>query len=881
MKNKKYLITAVVIFAIISLIYIVKGIFPFGSNFAIWSDLHEQITAIYYHFYDAVRGSKSLLVDFTSGGGLNFVGVIGYYILSPFSLITLLFPRELVAHSVSIIIALKIMLSGITCLYFISKYFKKVPNDYQILFSVLYAFCGYNLILYIITPWMDVVCLFPLLLVGLKKLLDLEGSKLYIIILSLSLIFCFYLTLIVLLFIIVGTIIYLYINKKKINIKKAIFNLAISSIISILISAFIFLPSMLQIGASQRAGFDLNMILNSKLGPISDKITFFFLSGVSIAIVCLLLLSIVKSKKKLIFIISLLVLIMMPIIVEPINKLFHFGSYVFFPLRYGFIPAFIFICIALYYFENMKEEKTTKKKMLITLGSTVVGSISLLVLTKLFYTEIQQSIDKLTFTSDIKGLIIVFLMFLITFAVAFIIGYLNKNRGRFAFWMFTLIAMTNIIMMSFIYIGIDFDQKDLQDRYKQMIELNNIKDKDDIYYVKREDQSLIRNFGMVSGYHTYTNFTSLTDKTNFETMQRLGYDSYWMDTESSGGNLFADILLAQKYIVSEKKINNEYYSFIDNYKGINFYKANSNISYGYLASKNVDITSAKNSFDASNMIYKSITNNGNIFTIVEDFELHNIKKEEVQGKINLYREGNDAYLFAKINVTGRNKVYFEVLNEFNNTNKFKIYKKFAVYVNDKLLVEGYPYAEHNGTIELGTYENEEITVKIQLLGDAANKSVIDHINIGILDLEKLENFIKINTKTEVTFSGNDISIKIDSEEDKILFLPITYLKGYKATNNDKDIEIIKMYDNFVGIKLDKGKNKIDITYKPEGLNAGILISIIGIFVALIWIKYIEKKNFKVLNSIFYFVYLIVCMLMYIGLFIIPTFYFLVSFLKRG
>ena len=87
MKNKKqYLYTGLITFIILSIIFIIRGIFHYGNNSIIWSDMHEQITAMYYHFYDAVHSNSSLLIDFSSGGGISFIGIIAYYIASPFSL---------------------------------------------------------------------------------------------------------------------------------------------------------------------------------------------------------------------------------------------------------------------------------------------------------------------------------------------------------------------------------------------------------------------------------------------------------------------------------------------------------------------------------------------------------------------------------------------------------------------------------------------------------------------------------------------------------------------------------------------------------------------------------------------------------------------------
>ena len=132
-KLKPYLYTSLIVLGILAIIFIVKGIFPFGKNSLIWGDMHDQITAYYYHFYDFIYNKGSLFYDFRIGGGIAFFGIIAYYILSPLSLLALLVPRENIYQVVSIIIAFKIVISSITCLYFIRLYFKKVPYLLHIL----------------------------------------------------------------------------------------------------------------------------------------------------------------------------------------------------------------------------------------------------------------------------------------------------------------------------------------------------------------------------------------------------------------------------------------------------------------------------------------------------------------------------------------------------------------------------------------------------------------------------------------------------------------------------------------------------------------------------------------------------------------------------
>ena len=131
MKNKKhYIITGFISIVILSIIFMIKGFFPFGEHSIFWGDLHAQVTALYYEFYDAIYSTKSLIVSFASGGGVNLVGINNYYIISPFTPLVLLFQRSMIPSAVNIIISLKIITSSLTCLYLIKSWFKKIDNKY-------------------------------------------------------------------------------------------------------------------------------------------------------------------------------------------------------------------------------------------------------------------------------------------------------------------------------------------------------------------------------------------------------------------------------------------------------------------------------------------------------------------------------------------------------------------------------------------------------------------------------------------------------------------------------------------------------------------------------------------------------------------------------
>lgn len=844
--KKKYVITSIIILVILSIIYILKGYFPFGNESIIWSDMHEQITAMYYHFYDSIYNSKSLFVDFNSGGAINFVGVLAYYILSPFTLIILFFPRELIDNAVSIIVALKILLSGLTCLYFISKTFNKIDDNYKIILSLLYAFSSYSLTLYIITPWIDIVYLFPMLLLGLKKLLDLESSKLYIITLSISLICSFYITFIVLLFIIFSSFLYLYIFKKE-NIKKAIFHLGVATIISILIASVILIPSFIQIFASQRASINLAEIVNSKFGPLSDKIAYLFGSTILIVFSLLILLNFKKHKKFTIFLFLNLLLLGLPLIIEPINKMWHFGSYVYFCYRYGFIVVLFLIIGAGYYLTNL--DSTKKYPIIVSkIIPLLLLIITFIVMFVIFYKyrfRIFLAIDSLTFTRDKIALLSLFFVSLLIFITVLILFFTNKKENNFTIIFLYIITISQILFNAYFYFN-KYDSNYLNNQYNWMEEIYDINLLKDKYYVKETNRILISNYGMVSDIRTFSNFTSLVDKTNYETMIMLGYDSYGNDTEAIGGNLFTDIILAQKYIISDRKISDSYYHYVNDIDNYLYIYEFSNLPFGFVINNNSSIKNAKNSMEASNIIYNSITNNDNIFDIEKLDALEN-----------------------KYFISGKKRLYLDI--DFNINNKRNNYNLFDIYVNGNLLYQSIPNTNRNGTLYLGEFLDEEVEIKIVSL----KENNIKDINLGILDLQKIDDFLNNYGKNvDIEFNHNKMIISTNGNNNDLLFLPITYLDNYKCSTH----EIFRVYDNFIGIKLHDGENIIEISFIPKEFIIGIIISFIGIVFFTIWERYLYKLNLTLLNNIFYYIYLILFILLVSFYYIVLPILFIISFI---
>ena len=173
---------------------------------------------------------------------------------------------------------------------------------------------------------------------------------------------------------------------------------------------------------------------------------------------------------------------------------------------------------------------------------------------------------------------------------------------------------------------------------------------------------------------------------------------------------------------------------------------------------------------------------------------------------------------------------------------------------------------------LGDYENENVTIEIVSI----KKAMLNHITVGELDLNKLDDFIETyyDETYDVKFNGNSITINAEGREGEMLFLPITYLDGYFSNTN----EIFRVYDNFLGIKLHDGENTIEVVYVPKGIIIGAVLSLLGIVLAIVWIKYLQTMSIPLLENIVYYIYLAIYALIALVFYILMPIMFIKSFI---
>lgn len=882
-KYKDYIIVGLIILAIFIVLFVLKGIFPFGQNTLIWGDMYDQVAAFYYHFYDVFMNGKSIFIDFSTSGSINFFGVMMYYLFSPLSFLVLLFPRDNIYQVISIIVVLKFILAGMSSLYLFKKFFPKLPNYVSIVLSLLYAFSGYNLIMYQIIGWLDVVYLFPLLLIGLKNVLDGKNNWLYIVTLVSCFATSFYITGLLLIIIVLASYLYIKMNIDKENQKKAIIRLGITTFFSLGISMVFVFPTYKQLSASSRTGINFYSIANSKVGPFIDKIS--FLMNNSLGIIMYILLLIKKNKTKIQkkvtkFITIILLLLFIPFLVEPVNMMLHMGSYALFPLRIGFVINLVLLIAAAYYFENFGIVTKFKEKFK-NVFNILLGLITLVygLLLVSNYSFMQSNISKISVGSN--GLVLLILLIIFTFSAIAIYYLLYKNKGydKKLFKYIGYIVIINLFTTSFFYIGMSNKQNLIHQEYHDM----NLMEKsynDDYYRVKNIIPRLVMNYGMVTRYHTYDHFTSLTDADNMLNLKMLGHSSYWVKTYSRGGTLFSDWLLGNKYLLTEEIYNNEYYDFSQAFGKFVIYKNNQDISYGYKIKKDYQINKTENSFDIQNNIYQAITNkDDNIIDIYDDkWVVENlfIDKQDDYTYYNIINNSEIAYLEKFIDIPKKATLYLDFLKSYDNNINKDILGGVNIYINGKLKYAGFAKDIDNGLLDLGMYDNSRIKIRIEFQRNVALKN----LQLGILENRKYENFVNTNNiGLTLNYENNKILVKTTSLPGERLVLPIAYNEGYSLKINGNNKEL-KSFNNFLEITLEEGENDIELKYMSPGFKVGLIITVFSILLTItIYYFKIDQIliNNNIIQSLANIALSLINYLIILIMYLIPIILFVISF----
>ncbi|OGM08239.1 hypothetical protein A2159_01605 [Candidatus Woesebacteria bacterium RBG_13_34_9] len=200
--------------------------------------------------------------------------------------------------------------------------------------------------------------------------------------------------------------------------------------------------------------------------------------------------------------------------------------------------------------------------------------------------------------------------------------------------------------------------------------------------------------------------------------------------------------------------------------------------------------------------------------------------------LNLLKIQSVKYLLTEYSINNDSLQKVDTIQKAENSNPLYIYKVTNTFSRFRIL-RNYEVVKNVN----------DLVNKVQDKDFNFNSTVI--LEKEPLNIEKQLENAKINNVSE---TGNNITLNITSTGQGFLNISDTFYPGWEAKVNNKKTEIFAANVNSKAILLNDGENNVEVSYKPNSLKTGILISLLSHLIILTLI-FTPQKFFKGLSSI--------------------------------
>jgi len=248
------------------ILMIIGGYTPFGHYSMLYSDMYHQYFPFFKAFREALRSGDSLLYSWNVGMGMDYLGLISYYLASPLYLLSVFLPESWVLPYFSLLVPIKLGLASLFFAVFLKNVFRK--DDLSLpLFGCFYGLCAWALGYQWNIMWLDSFALLPLVALGTVSLLRDKKFILYTVSLFLAIFANYYIGFFVCIFVLFLFICYQICRCR--SIKRFFLDLcriALFSALAIGMTAILELPALAALQNTQSSvntfpeGFSVNIV---------------------------------------------------------------------------------------------------------------------------------------------------------------------------------------------------------------------------------------------------------------------------------------------------------------------------------------------------------------------------------------------------------------------------------------------------------------------------------------------------------------------------------------------------------------------------------------------------------------------------------------------
>lgn len=788
---------------IMVIIFVQRGIFPFGEESFLRTDMYHQYAPFFSEFQHKLKTGQSLLYTWDVGLGVNFSALYAYYLASPVNWLLILCPDSLTLEFMTYLIVIKIGLSGLSMAWYLRRHCG--TRDFGIaFFGIFYALSGYMAAYSWNIMWLDCILLFPVIVYGLERLVGEGKGMVYGLALGLSILSNYYISIMTCIFM-VFYFIALLVMEQQMSWKKFLTRSAQFAGYSLLaggLSAVVLVPEVfaLRMTASGDVNFPKTFtqyftifdMIARHIGNVETEIGLDhwpnIYCGVAVLMFALLYLMCrkVPAREKAVYGI-LILFFFASFSMNVLNFIWHGFHYPnSLPCRQSYI--YIFLVLVVCYRAYTCLPMTPRKHLLMAFW----GAVAFVVLAQKLVTE------------DHFKEFIIFYVAILFLALYLGLIYLYRKGPRWhscailcALAVVSLEAAVNTAVTS-----VTTTSRTAYKRDNQAVErlVEQVLPGGTFFRMEKVTRKT-KNDGAWLHFPSVSLFSSTANADLTKLFKKLGCESSTNAYSITGGTPLVDMLLAVKYgIYSEEQTETALHTLVKEERGSWLYENPYVLPVGFAVSTNFENEwdlEAGNPVDVQNSLAASAGAGPVLETVLDT---------RVEGKTQSFYPETSGEYFAYVSNKKIEKIKVTTKQEtqtFNNIDR------------------GY-------LLELGyCEEGYEVTLTAE---DTSEEMWADIYRFSEENLDTVYQYFSGEPWNLTRWTETSLEGKVACDDYRLLMTTVPYDTGWTILVDGQEQEPQKVLDAFIGIRLEPGRHTVYMTYLPEGLKAGALMTLGSILV---------------------------------------------------
>ena len=801
---------------VLVVIFAQRGIFPFGEECFLRTDMYHQYAPFFSEFQYKLTHGGSLLYSWDIGMGVNFSALYAYYLASPMNWLVALCPRQFLIEFMTVLIVIKTGLSGL----FFTWYLRKHTGTREFgscFFGIFYALSGYMAAYSWNIMWLDCILLFPVILFGLERLVKEKKGMVYCIALGLSILSNYYISIMICIFMVIyaAVLVILYPPKKGKEFAATAGRFTLYSLLAGGLAAVVLLPEIYALQATASGNFDFPKTVSSyfsifdmiarHIGNVQTEIGLDHWPNIYCGVAVLMLLYLgnknIKIKEKAVYF-SLLLFFYASFSVNVLNFIWHGFHYPnSLPCRQSFI--YIALVLVMCYKAYLELKNTPWKHIVMAFW----GAAAFVILAEKLVDNEEQFHFAVFYAA---------ILFLALYTGCIYLYHSRKwCRDGVLLAVLGLVFCESAVNMAVTSIPTTSRTAYVKDNEDTMLLADSIRSS--VFYRIEKGESRTKNDGAWMNFPSASLFSSVASAAMSDFFKSVGCESSTNAYSVKGSTPFIDALFATRYgIYPDQQPADGLKEQIGRQGSMWFYENKYTLPVGFVMPQDME----------TNWVLDS----GNPANVQNDLS-------SVLGVSNLLVPAEGVSEGKKLTFTAdaSGDYYVYVTN--------KKVEEVSAEIGERSL--SFDNVDRGYFLELGYLpKGQEVILQSQTDGNPAMQA-----EIWRFDPEAMEEIyqclskspLELSSWTDTGFAGS-----INTPEGGTMFTSIPYDKGWKIWVDGTAVSGRPVFDAFQGVDLEPGEHKIRLSYEPQGLKTGAVIT--GVSAAAVaalavcgWMK--NKKKF--------------------------------------